>query len=448
MCSKHYLASSRIVLPENVRPAAIVIAGGKIIDILNVSEISPDLPGTDCGDHVIMPGLIDAHVHINDPGSDWEGFQTATQAAAAGGVTTILDMPLNCIPVTTSVEALKLKLAAAEGKLSVNCGFYGGFIPGNEKEIPGLIDAGVFGVKAFLCRSGLDEFPNVSFQEIESILPSLAEASVPLLVHAELESAAHIDSKKLVSYPENYQAYLQSRPAAWENAAVARLIDLSEKFDARIHIVHLSSSEALTIIREAKERGMKISAETCPHYLYFAAEEIADANTLFKCAPPIRSRRNQEALWEGVRAGLIDTIGSDHSPCPPEMRGLQTGNFAKAWGGIASLQFILPAFWTAAKAKSISLSKLAELTSAVPARILGLEKKGAIEIGKDADFVIWEPDSVFVVEPAMIKHRHKDTPYCGEMLKGVVKQTYLGGEQIFADEKSEQNKFGKPLFRC
>jgi len=379
--------------------------------------------------------LVDTHVHINEPGrTEWEGFATATRAAAAGGVTTLIEMPLNSIPATTSVAAFKTKLAAAAGKLSVDTGFWGGVVPGNSQELRGLWEAGCFGFKCFLVDSGVKEFASVGETDLRSALPVLAKIGVPLLAHSELPGPIDDAAKRRVANASrnSYQTWLDSRPRAAENDAIELLLRLGSEFGARIHIVHLSSTDAIPRIQKAKATGQPLSVETCPHYLTFSSEEVPEGATQFKCAPPIRERDNREHLWDGLREGTIDMIATDHSPCPPEMKRQETGDFLDAWGGIASLQLSLPAVWTEAKRRGFSLTHLAKWLCEAPARLAGLDhQKGAIAPGRDADLVIWNPEASFKVNPAQLHHRHKLTPYAESDLMGIVEATFLRGVKIF-----------------
>lgn len=426
------LKSNRVVTPDEVRPALVLVDGETIRDILPVdAALGTDVEIVDYGELVLMPGLVDTHVHINEPGrTEWEGFETATRAASAGGVTTLVDMPLNSIPATVDVPALERKLAAAEGRLAVDCGFYGGLVPGNARQLEALIDAGVLGFKSFLCPSGVDEFGHVDESELRDGLPLLARRGVPLLVHAELDASG--PEPGAAGDPRAYATYLASRPRRWENEAIEMMTRLAGEFGARVHIVHLSSSDALPLLHSARERKIPLSVETCHHYLSFAAEEIPDGRTEFKCAPPIRERENREKLWEGLRTGQIDFAVSDHSPCLPALKTDEGGDFLKSWGGIAGLQFSLSAFHTAADGRGISLEDTARWLCAAPADFAGLGgRKGRIAPGLDADFAVWDPDARVLVEPEGIYQRHDLTPYAGLRLRGEVRATYLRGRLIY-----------------
>lgn len=452
--------SKRVVTPTGVIEATLILGDGKIQDVLPGHVQREGIRFESVGDKVIMPGVIDAHVHINEPGrTEWEGFDTATKAAAAGGITTVIEMPLNASPVTTTAEALRIKLDAARGKLHVNCGFYGGVVPDNIEDLDELLRSGVFGIKAFLTHSGIDEFPNVTEADLRKALPILKKHDTKLLVHCELEAPVVGSPLPVVGQggrqPDNrqpttdnriYSNYLASRPAKWETDAIALMIRLSEEFGVHVHIVHVSSAEALPLIREAKRRGLRITAETCPHYLVFCAEEIPDGATEFKCAPPIRERANNELLWEALKDGTLDILATDHSPAPPEIKEQQSGDFMKAWGGIAGLQFLLPAFWTGAKERGFSLEDVTRLLCEHPAQFLGLKQKGRIVPGCDADLVIWDPEVSFVVKEEDIQHRHKLTPYAGRSLGGMVVQTWINGKPAFG--QSEAGRADKaPLLR-
>lgn len=439
------IRSRHVVLPDRTGPAALHIRHGKIIGVLDFNDVPAGCPVDDAEGTVVMPGVVDTHVHVNEPGrTEWEGFESATQSAAAGGVTTILDMPLNSIPATTTPPSLEAKRRAAEGKCHVDVGFWGGVVPGNAGELAPLFSAGVFGFKCFLVDSGVPEFPATSESDLRVALAVLAKIGAPLLVHAELpgpiEAAAARRRADLgwlaplagvMGRNRRYHDYLASRPKEAENQAIALMIQLCREYRTRTHIVHLSSSDALTPIFHARAEGLPITAEACPHYLYFVAEEIPDGRTDFKCAPPIRDRENREFLWASLAGGLIQMIASDHSPAPPALKHVKSGDFFRAWGGISSLQLSLPVTWTEASARGYSLHQLAEWMCRGPARLAGLNRKGAVEVGYDADFVIWEPDAVFTVDPRLLWHRHPLTPYSGRHLRGVVHRTYLAGERIY-----------------
>ena len=432
------------MLADGSRPAAVHVRGGKIIGVLDFDDVPPGCPLDEAGDRVVMPGVVDTHVHINEPGrTDWEGFETATKAAAAGGVTTLIDMPLNSIPSTTSVAALEAKRQAAAGKCFVDVGFWGGVVPGNASELPGLAAAGVFGFKCFLVPSGVDEFQASTEADLRVALPALARLGVPLLVHAELPGPIDAATKALAEGgswtvrllgrgPDrrSYATYLATRPKEAENDAIALCIALCREFRVPVHIVHLSSSDALTPLYHSRAAGLPITVETCPHYLTFVADEISDGATAFKCAPPVRERENREYLWAALAGGLLQMIVTDHSPAPPSLKQLDSGDFLRAWGGIASLQLGLAATWTTAAARGYSLHQMAEWMCRAPARLARLGRKGAIDVGYDADLVVWDPSREFTVEGRTLFHRHPLTPYEGRRLRGVVERTYLRGKLI------------------
>jgi allantoinase len=379
-------------------------------------------------DVVLLPGLVDTHVHVNEPGrTEWEGFETATRAAAAGGVTTIVDMPLNSIPPTTTVEALRIKRKAAEGSVYVDTGFWGGAIPGNLGDLRGLHDAGVFGFKCFLLHSGVDEFPHLTTAELAGVLRLMRSYGALLVVHAEDSDA--IDRAPSVT-GELYRDFLASRPRGAENVAIAQVIELARWTGARVHVLHLSSSDALPMIASARRDGVAITAETCPHYLSFTAEQVPDGATQFKCCPPIREASNLELLWDGLRDGVLDCVVSDHSPCTPELKRLDTGDFGVAWGGIASLQLGLPAVWTQARQRGFTLVDVVRWMAERPAALAGMVRKGRIALGHDADLSVFAPDEAAVVDAGRLFHRHPITPYAGRPLAGVVRSTWLRGTEV------------------
>ena len=419
-----------MLLPNGERAAAIHIRGGVIAEITAFDDAPNGVMVHDAGDSIVIPGLVDTHVHINEPGrTEWEGFSSATRAAAAGGITTLIEMPLNSIPATTTAAAHREKLAATAGKLWVDTGFWGGVVPGNLAEIGPLWESGVFGFKCFLVPSGVEEFANVAEPDLRAAMPELADIGAPLLVHAELPGPiAESEKNSAKADPRRYGTWLESRPRAAEVEAIELMLRLCLEFGTRVHIVHLSASDAISRLLEAKSGGVPVTVETCPHYLTFAAEDIADGATEFKCAPPIRERENREALWVALADGTIDFVASDHSPCPPAMKLSGDGDFLRAWGGIAGLELSLPVMWTEASSRGYALPHLAKWLCSGPAHLAGLEKrKGTIAVGYDADLVIWNPDSQFSVEPAKLYQRHKITPYAGRKLSGLVEATFLRG---------------------
>ena len=434
------IASQKVLTLEGEKPAAILIKGEKILDVVSIENIPENCPTEDMGNNMIMPGLVDAHVHINEPGrTDWEGFETATKAAAAGGITTIVDMPLNCIPVTTTVDALNQKIIATKDQLWIDCGFYGGLIPDNIQDLESLADAGVLGFKAFLSPSGIDEFPNISEKHLREALHILAKKGIPVLVHAELENGATSSEEN-----KTYKYFQESRPKSWENNAIKLLIQLCREFNVHIHIVHLSSADILPEIAQTRKDGFPLTVETCPHYLHFSSERISDGDTRFKCAPPIWNGENRENLWAGLEEGIINFITSDHSPCTPELKNLEAGNFEKAWGGISSLQFALPVIWTECKQRGYSLEQLINWMSKQPAKFIGKDQqKGQISPGFDADLVCWNPDKKYIIKKEAIHHKNKLTPYEGESLYGVVNATFLRGQKVYENGQFLGNPKGK-----
>jgi allantoinase len=426
--------SRRVVTPEGTRPAAILVENERIRAVVDVDRVPPGIPIEDFADAAILPGLVDSHVHINEPGrTEWEGFQTATRAAAAGGYTLVVDMPLNCLPATTTVAALDAKRTAAQGFSRVDWALWGGVVSDNQEHIEDLAAAGVAGFKCFLIDAGIDGFTMVSEAELRAALPHVARTGLPLLVHAELAGPVDAATTELQrSDWRRYETYLQSRPDEAELEAIDLLLALCREYRFPLHIVHLSTSRALKTLENARSQGLPVTVETCPHYLHFVSEEIADGATLRKCAPPIRSRQNREQLWHGLREGVIDLIATDHSPCPPEMKRLVEGNFRNAWGGISSLSVALPVIWKEASRRGFELHDIARWMAAAPARLAGcVARKGSIAEGYDADLVVFAPEEEFTVSEEHLHYRHRVSPYLGERLRGVVKRTYLRGKCVF-----------------
>jgi allantoinase len=421
------LRSRRVVLPDGIRPASIEVVDGRIGAIDGDAHAANDV--FDVGDWLISPGVVDTHVHINEPGrTGWEGFATATRAAAAGGITTLVDMPLNSVPPTTTVAGLEEKRRAATARCHVDVGFWGGVVPGNTHELEALVRAGVRGFKCFLSPSGVDEFSHVSERDLHGAMSTLARLDRPLLVHAEWPAAL----PHPVGDPRHYRTWLDSRPAAAEVTAIEVLIRMAGQHRTHVHIVHLATADALPMLGQARLARTPITVETCPHYLTFAAEEIADGSTLLKCAPPIREAAERERLWAALLAGQIDMIATDHSPAPVSLKHVDEGNFIAAWGGIASLQVALPAVWSQARTRGASELDLARWLSEAPARLAGLyPRKGVIAPGADADLVIWDPDGEIEVDARRLYHRHPVTPYHGRRLRGRVLTTILRGRIVF-----------------
>jgi allantoinase len=454
MAARWTLRGERVVLADGVRRAAVQVADGRIDRIAEHDDTVGEV--VDVGDLPVLPGLVDPHVHVNDPGrSDWEGFATATRAAAAGGTTTIVDMPLNSLPPTTSADALATKRAAADGRCAVDVGFWGGIVPGNADELDGLLAAGVWGCKAFLVDSGVPEFPPVDLDRLRRDMPRLARAGVPLLVHAESADAMHDAQDAYGRQPPEarraYAHYLASRPAGSEDTAVEGVIAAVADTGAAAHVLHLSSATALPAIAAAQRRGLAVTAETCPHYLALAAEDVPTGATEFKCAPPIRDRANNERLWQGLVDGTIAFVASDHSPCTPELKHRGHGDFATAWGGIASLQLRLPLLWEQARTHGLgpteALVAVARWLATAPAAFVGLAHKGRIAPGVDADLVVFDPDASWVVDPDRLEHRHPVTPYAGRRLHGVVRATWLRGELVHDGSTIVRPDAGRALLR-
>jgi allantoinase len=425
------IRAHRAVTTTGMRPATIGVREGRIVSIDETGPAAQQYLDL-AEDEVLLPGLVDSHVHVNEPGrTEWEGFETATRAAAAGGVTTLIDMPLNSIPPTIDSSALAAKQAAARGRVHVDVGFWGGAVGGNLSELAALAEKGVFGFKGFLLHSGVDEFGHLDHAALAETMAEIARLDAMLIVHAE-------DAKTIAAAPpahgRRYADFLASRPAAAENIAIAEIIELAERFGARAHILHLSSAEALGMIADARGRGVALTVETCPHYLTFCAEGIPDGATEFKCCPPIREAANRELLWAALREGVIDCIVSDHSPCTPDLKRLDVGDFGLAWGGIAGLQLGLSAIWTQARQRGFELSDVVGWLAKGPADLAGLTNKGRIEVGADADFCVFAPDDAFVVDVRKLAHRNPVSAYHDRPLAGVVRQTWLRGKRITGDE--------------
>jgi allantoinase len=410
--------SRRVVTPQGERPAAVAVREGRIAAVEGYESILRAAEDIDLSDVALLPGLVDTHVHVNEPGrTHWEGFASATRAAAAGGVTTIIDMPLNSIPPTVDLDALTLKRSVATGQCYVDTGFWGGAVPGNSGELAGLHEAGVFGFKSFMLDSGVPEFPPL---DEAGLVKAFGSVDTLFVIHAE--DGALIDSPE---HAPRFTDFVASRPPAAEAGAVATVIAIARCTGARVHILHLAAGDALPLIAAAQHDGVRITVETCPHYLTLDAGQVPDGATEFKCCPPIRDRTHQDALWQALRDGIIGTVVSDHSPCTPD---LKSGDFASAWGGIASVQLGLPAVWTAARARGFTLDDVVRWQAFNTAALVGLDHKGAIEVGRDADLVAFDPEARFTVDGAALHHRHPVTPYHGRTLHGVVRRTWLRGQ--------------------
>jgi allantoinase len=414
-------------MPEGERAAAVLIRDGAIAALLDY-DAAP--PGTIeiADDRVLLPGLVDSHVHVNEPGrTEWEGFATATAAAAAGGVTTIVDMPLNSIPPTVNLAALDLKRTCAAGQLAVDVAFWGGAVPGNVADLRPMHDAGVAGFKCFLLPSGVEEFAPLDPAQLAAAMAEIAAFGGLLIAHAE---DAEVIAAASAAHGGSYRGFLASRPPQAEVRAITGLLEQTRRTGCRTHVVHLASAASLPVIRAAKVAGLPVTAETCPHYLSLCADDVPDGGTQFKCCPPIRDEANRESLWEGLLDGTIDCVVSDHSPCTAEAKCLGTGDFGQAWGGIASVQLGLPVMWTAGSRRGVGLDRIAGWMAAVPAALTGLGDRGSIALGRRADLCAFAPDEHFVVNPAMLHHRHPISPYAGQALRGVVAQTWLAGMPV------------------
>lgn len=439
--------SRRVVLADGVRPATVHVRDGVIERVSGWDDTLGSAELTDTGDAALLPGVVDTHVHINEPGrTEWEGFACATRAAALGGVTTLVDMPLNCDPPTTTVRALAAKLAATSGKLNVDVGFWGGVVPGNRAALQPLWEAGVFGFKAFMCPSGIDEFPAATTSDLRAALGVLGPLGAPLLVHAEAPEAL---CEAIPDADANcYATFLDTHPPEAETSAIETLIALARASDARVHVVHLATSSALPMLAAARASGVKVTVETCPHYLHFASQDVPDGKFTFKCAPPIRGERDRDGLWEGLRSGIIDLVATDHSPCLPALKQVQAGGFVRAWGGIASLQLSLSIMWSGARVRGLSLLEVARWMCEAPARLAGLRQKGAIAPGKDADLVVFDPDVEWVVDAGRLAHRHSLTPYAGARLTGRPLATYLRGRLVASGDDVAAAPSGRILARA
>jgi allantoinase len=450
------LRSTRVLTAEGLKPATLIVDGEKIVAISGWNDVAGAAEVRDFRDLVLLPGLVDSHVHINDPGRDWEGFDTATRAAAAGGVTTLVDMPLNCVPETVNVKSLETKRAAAKGHTWVDWAAWGGVVRGNAAELPTLVQAGVPGFKCFMIHSGIDGFAWVDESDLRLAMQQLRGTGLPLLAHAEL--SGHIDeaTQALKATPagwRRYGTYLASRPQMAESDAIALLVSLADEFKTPVHVVHLSSAAAtLTLLELARRRGTPITVETCVHYLWFAAEEIPDGATEYKCAPPIRRAEDRERLWRALEDGLIDLVATDHSPCPPEMKHCEEGRFDLAWGGIASLGLALPVMWTALRQRGCNTNeaalRIAKWMAAGPARLAGIYgQKGILDIGSDADITVFDPDATWTVTESDLHFRHKISPYLGAHLRGRVRETWLRGQPVLPSDQSGTNPRGRELVR-
>ena len=440
--------SRRVVTPAGIVPASIHILGGTIVHVSSWEDVPAGSKLDDFGELAILPGVVDTHVHLNEPGrTEWEGFATATRAAAIGGVTTLVDMPLNSIPPTTTREGLAAKRAAAAGHCAVDVGFWGGVVPGNAGELPGLVADGVRGFKCFMVDSGVEEFGWCRELDLRIAMPILAGLGVPLLCHAEVAGPIEAAARDLAGMdPRHYRTYLASRPPAAEEEAIALIARLCRETRARTHVVHHSAASALGQLRAARAEGLPLTAETCPHYLHFIAETIPDGATPYKCAPPIREAANRELLWAALAEGVLGLVASDHSPCAPHLKAQEQGDFMTAWGGVSGLQLALAVVWTEARLRGHTLADVARWMCTGPAALAGLTgRKGAIADGHDADLVAFADGEVQTVAPAHIHHRHKVTPYAGEDLLGVVHATYLRGIRVVDEGRVVASALGALL---
>jgi allantoinase len=448
--------ADRVVTPQGTQRMALLLeegGSGTIRSVCAVGDLPRDTDVIDFGVRAVLPGLVDTHVHINEPGrTEWEGFATATRAAAAGGYTTLVDMPLNCLPETTTVAALQAKRAAAAGQCAVDWAAWGGAVADNQEHLLALASAGVPGFKCFLIYPGCEGFAMIDREQLGRALPAIAQSGLPLLVHAELAEPIDAALAKLSEANadwRSYATYLASRPDEAELVAIRMMIRLCRQYGVRIHIVHLGTALALHELRAARAEGLPITAECCPHHLHFAAEEIPDGATTLKCTPPIRGRANREALWQGLREGTIDLIATDHSPCPPEMKRLDLGRFDLAWGGIASLSVALPVVWTDASRRGFALEDVTRWMSSAPAALAGFsDRAGALAAGREANFTVFDPEAEWVVTPQQLHYRHAISPYMGETLKGAVQATYLRGEPVYQEGRFASTPRGRELTLC
>src|SRR2546423_4909502 len=448
--SLHAFLSRRVVTPDGIKATAVLAENGRILDVVSPAQLPAHISVTDFGEAAILPGLVDSHVHINEPGrTEWEGFRTATRAAAAGGYTLLVDMPLNWLAATTTVDALERRRKAAAGRCWVDWLAWGGVVSDNQDEIEALAAAGVPGFKCFLIHPGIDGFTMVTEAELRAALPHVARTGLPLLVHAELPGPVDQATRRLAGADwSKYATYLQSRPDEAELSAIQLMISLCREYHFRLHLVHLTTNQALDMLRAAKSEGLPVSVETCPHYLHLSSDKIPDGQTLYKCAPPVRSRENREQLWQGLQEGVIDLVATDHSPCPPEMKRLGERNFRTAWGGISSLSLALPVMWTEANGRGFTLIDIARWMAEVPARLAGCEShKGRLDKDFDADFVVFEPEAEFIGREEHLAYHHRVSPYLGERLRGVVKATYLRGKCVFADGQFPGEPGGREVRR-